>query len=80
MGARQDPGWDGHPDSLQWACLREEQRGPLGLSGKGPAIVNIMRMVCETSMKPAATESGLECACVSSDDFTVLVSGGGRGR
>ena len=26
----------------------------------------------------AAKESGLECACVNNDDFTVLVSGGDR--
>ena len=26
----------------------------------------------------AAKESGLECACMNNDDFTVLVSGGGR--
>ena len=25
----------------------------------------------------AAKESGLECACVNNDNFTVLVSGGG---
>ena len=30
-------------------------------------------MVCITSMQPK--ESGLECACVNNDDFTVLVSG-----
>ena len=28
----------------------------------------------------AAKESGLECACVNNDDFTVLVRGGGRLR
>ena len=26
----------------------------------------------------AAKESGLECTCLNNDDFTVLVSGGGR--
>ena len=27
---------------------------------------------------PNSRESGLECACINNDDFTVLVSGGGR--
>ena len=45
------------------------------LYGKSPAIVNITRMVCMTSMYLAAKESGLECACVNNDDFIVLVSG-----
>ena len=49
-----------------------------GLPGKIPAIVNIMRTVCVTSCNLAAKESGLECTCVNNDDFTVLVSGGGR--
>ena len=45
-----------------------------GLSGKSPATVNIMRVVCNL----AAEESGLECMCVNNDDITVLVSGGSR--
>ena len=48
------------------------------LSGKSPAIVNIMRMDCMTLMYLAAEESGLECTCMNNEDFTVLVSGGGR--
>ena len=36
-----------------------------------------MRMVF-TLCNLAAKESGLECACVNNDDFTVLVSEGGR--
>ena len=51
-----------------------------GLSGKSPAIVNIIRTVYKTSMNPAAKENGLERACVNKDDFTVLVSGGSRHR
>ena len=47
-------------------------------SGKSPAIVNIMRTVCMASMSPGSKDSGLECACVNNDDFTVLISGGGR--
>ena len=44
------------------------------MSRKSPAIVNIIRTVWVTSIyNPAATESGLECACVNNDDFTVLV-------
>ena len=43
-----------------------------GLFAKNPAIVNITRTGCATMFK----ESGLECAYVNSDDFTVLVSGG----
>ena len=44
-----------------------------GLSGKSPAIVNIMRMVCTTSMWPGSQGewTGL---CVNNDNFTVLVS------
>ena len=49
-----------------------------GLSGRSQAIVNIMRMACMASCKLAAKESGLECAYVNNDDFTVLVSRGGR--
>ena len=46
---------------------------------KVPAIVNIMRMVCTTVIHNLpAKESGWKCACVNNDDFTVLVSGGGR--
>ena len=49
-----------------------------GLSGKSPAIVNIIRTVFATSVNLAVKESGLECSCVNNDDFTVLVSGGSR--
>ena len=51
-----------------------------GLSRKSPDIVNITRMICVTSMQPAAKESGLERAHVNDDDFTALVSGGSRCR
>ena len=48
------------------------------LSRKSPGIVNITRMVCTTSCNLAAKESGLEGAWMNNDDFTALVSGGGR--
>ena len=37
-------------------------------------VVNITRTECNLETK----ESGLEYTCVNNDDFTVLVSGGGR--
>ena len=49
-----------------------------GLSGKSPAVVKITRMVCMALMGLAAKGSGLECACVNNNNFTALVSGGGR--
>ena len=49
-----------------------------GLYRKSPAIFNMTRTVCTTLCNLAANESGLECKCVNNDDFTVLVSGGGR--
>ena len=49
-----------------------------GLSRKSPAIVHITRMVTWHQCKLAAKESGLKCAYVNSDNFTVLVSRGGR--
>ena len=48
-----------------------------GLSGKSPAIVNTTRMVCGHRYNLAVKESGLECKCLNSDNFTVLGSGGG---
>ena len=48
-----------------------------GLSKNSPAIVNITRTVFMMSRNLATKESGLECACVNNDDFTVLVSGSG---
>ena len=48
------------------------------LSRKSPPIVNIMRTVCAHWCNLAAKESGLECTCMNNDNFTVLVSGGGR--
>ena len=51
-----------------------------GLSGKIQATANITRTVCMTSCNLAAKESGLECISMNNDDFTVLVSGGGRHR
>ena len=35
-----------------------------------------MRMVCTTSINLATKVNRLECTCMNSDDFTVLVSGG----
>ena len=43
-----------------------------------PAIVNIMRTVARHWCNLAAKDGGLECACMNNDNFTVLVSGGGR--
>ena len=53
-------------------------KGIHDLSRISPAIVNIMRTVCPTRCYLAAKESGLECACMNSDDFTVLVCVGDR--
>ena len=47
-----------------------------GLFGKSPAIVNIT--VCVASCNLVAKKNGLEWECMNNDDFTVLVSGGGR--
>ena len=58
--------------------LENLQRNIWGLSGKSPTIVNIKRTVCAYQCNVAAKESGLECTCVNSDDFTVLVTGGHR--
>ena len=50
-----------------------------GLSGKSPAIFNIPReQFAWYWYNLAAKESRLECTCMNNDDFTVLVSGGGR--
>ena len=49
-----------------------------GLSVKSPAVVNITRTVCVTPMSPGSQGEWLGCAHVNNDDFTVLVSGGGR--
>ena len=49
-----------------------------GLSRKSPSIVDIMRQLGQYWCNLAAKESGLECACVNNDGFTVPVSGGGR--
>ena len=49
-----------------------------GLSGKSPAIVNMMRMYCQHQCNLVVKESGLEWACMNNDNFTVLVSGGSR--
>ena len=48
------------------------------LSRKSPAIFNITRMFVQHRCKLAAKENGLEVTCVNNDDFTILVSGGGR--
>ena len=45
---------------------------------ESPTIVNIMRTIYMTRYNLAAKESGLECTCMNNDDFTVLISGGGR--
>ena len=47
---------------------------------KNETIVNIMRMLCWHWCDLAAKDGGLECTFVNNDDFTVLVSGGGRCR
>ena len=47
---------------------------------KSPAIVIWREWFAQHRCNLAAKESGLECACVNSDDLTVLVSGGGRCR
>ena len=49
-----------------------------GLSEKSPVIINIMRTVYAPWCNLEAKESGLECACVNNDAFTVLVKGGGN--
>ena len=54
------------------------QKDIRGLSGKSLAIVNITRMVWRHQCNLAGKESGLECTCINNDDFTVLVTGGGR--
>ena len=38
----------------------------------------MMRTVCMASCNLAGKESGLECSCVNNDNFTAVVSGGGR--
>ena len=48
------------------------------LSRKSPAIVTLTRTVSRQQCNLAAKGSGLEWACMNNDDFTVLVSGGGR--
>ena len=47
-----------------------------GLSGKSPAIVNITGTVDVMLTKPGSQGSRLECACMNSGAFTLLVSGG----
>ena len=55
-----------------WVCV-------WGLSRKSPTIVNIMRMICARhGCNLAAKESGLECAFITNDNFTGLVTGGSR--
>ena len=49
-----------------------------GLSGKCPTIVNITKQCVQHRCNLAAKESGLECACMNNDNFTVLVSRGNR--
>ena len=49
-----------------------------GQSEENPTIVNVTRMVVQHWCNLAAKESGLECACVNNDDFTVLASEDGR--
>ena len=55
-------------------CLRIKSVLIQGLSGKSPAIVNIM----EWFANQCNLESELGCTCVNNDNFTVLVIGGGR--
>ena len=47
-----------------------------GLSGRSPPLLT--QWFTQHWCNLAAKESGLECACVNNDDFTVLVSGGSR--
>ena len=49
-----------------------------GLSEKSPTIVNVMKWFVPHQCHLAAKESGLECACMNNDDFSILVSGDGR--
>ena len=44
---------------------------------KKSSLVNGRRTVCDMS-GTWQSRSGLECTCANNDDFTVLVSGGGR--
>ena len=41
-------------------------------------MIDITRMVVEHQCNLAAKESGLEYTCMNNDDFTVLVSAGGK--
>ena len=58
----------------------DSQSSIRGLSGKSPAIVNKHEWFVQHQYNLAAKESELECTCMNSDDFTVLVDGGSRCR
>ena len=75
------------------AIKRDKAVIVLGIYSKKPKTLNWNYEVCLEKVQPlltqwesfawhwcnlAAKHSGLECACVNNDDFTVLVSGGGR--
>ena len=58
--------------------LGEDKCIHISLFRKSPTTVNIREQFTGHWYNLAAKESGLECACVNNDNFTVLVSGGGR--
>ena len=73
------------PASFTLSCCREPSENVLLLQacdeacwGKARPWLIDREQFAQHPWDQAAEERGLECACVNSDDFTVLVSGGGR--